>query len=132
VLGRHAGHIGTSILSNSRKIHSGDDSDLMNTAEIAQARTRIAAMGIDVSGMSDDDIQTMVAERCRRFLEEAPMAAAAAATVILDGIKADRWRILVGKDAQRIDELVRQLPEQAYDIDFFESLATKVGWRIAR
>jgi NAD(P)-dependent dehydrogenase (short-subunit alcohol dehydrogenase family) len=124
------GHIGTSIRSNSRKIHSGTESDVMDAAEIAQARTRIASMGMDVSGMSDEDIQSMVAERERRFREEAPMTATAAATVILDGVKADHWRILVGGDAQRIDDLVRQSPERAYDVDFFESFATEVGWRI--
>src|SRR5207247_917876 len=110
------GHIGTSIRSNSRKIHSGTESDVMDAAEIAQARTRIASMGMDVSSMSDEDIQNMVAERERRFREEAPMTATAAATVILDGVKADHWRILVGEDAQRIDDLVRQLPERAYDV----------------
>jgi NAD(P)-dependent dehydrogenase (short-subunit alcohol dehydrogenase family) len=124
------GQIGTSIRSNSRKIHSGTESDVMDAAQIAQARASIASMGTDVSNMSDEDIQKMVAERERRFREEAPMTAAAAATVILDGVKADRWRILVGDDAQRIDDLVRRAPERAYDVDFFESFATEVGWRI--
>jgi NAD(P)-dependent dehydrogenase (short-subunit alcohol dehydrogenase family) len=124
------GHIGTSIRSNSRRIHSGTESDVMDAAEIAQARTRIASTGTEVSSMSDKDIQNMVAERERRFREEAPMTATAAATVILDGVKADRWRILVGEDAQRIDDLVRQSPERAYDVDFFKSFATEVGWRI--
>jgi NAD(P)-dependent dehydrogenase (short-subunit alcohol dehydrogenase family) len=124
------GHIGTSIRSNSRKIHSGTESDVMDAAEIVQARARIASTGADVSSISDEDIQKKVAERERRFREEAPMTATAAATVILDGVKADRWRILVGEDAQRIDDLVRQSPERAYDVDFFESFATKVGWRI--
>ena len=58
------------------------------------------------------------------------MTAAEAATVILDGVKAARWRTLVGEDAQRIDDLVRQSPERAYDVDFFESFAAEVGWRI--
>jgi NAD(P)-dependent dehydrogenase (short-subunit alcohol dehydrogenase family) len=124
------GHIGTSIRSNSRKIHSGTESDVMDAAEIAQARTRIASIGMDVSSMSDEHIQNMVAERERRFREEAPMTATAAATVILDGVKADHWRILVGGDAQRIDDLVRQSPERVDDVDFFESFATEVGWRI--
>ena len=124
------GQIGTSIRTNSRKIHSGTQSDVMNATEIAQERGRIASMGTDVSSMSDEDIQKMVAERERRFRDEAPMTAAAAATVILDGVKADRWRILVGEDAQRIDDLVRHSPEHAYDVDFFESFATEVGWRI--
>jgi hypothetical protein len=70
------------------------------------------------------------AERERRFREEAPISAAAAATIILDGVKADRWRILVGEDAQRLDELVRQSPERAYDLDFFESFAAEAGWRL--
>ncbi len=124
------GHIGTSIRSNSRKIHSGTGSDVMDATEIAQVRARIASTGTDVSSLSDEDIQKMVVERERRFREEAPMTAAEAATVILDGVKADRWRILVGEDARRIDDLVRQSPERAYDVDFFESFATEVGWRI--
>jgi hypothetical protein len=43
--------------------------------------------------------------RTALFREVAPMTAAAAATVILDGVKADRWRILVGEDAKQIDDL---------------------------
>src|SRR6202022_188686 len=43
------GHIGTSIIANSRKILSGNDSDVMTAAEVAQARKRLAAMGIDAS-----------------------------------------------------------------------------------
>ena len=103
---------------------------MLTAAEIAQTRERAAAAGIDVASMSDEDIQTFVAERARRFLEEAPTTAAEAATIILDGVKADRWRILVGHDAQRIDELVRQSPERAYELDFFESFAAEVGWRL--
>ena len=124
------GHIGTSIVANSRKIHGGSDSDTLSPAELAQARERAAAAGMDVSAMSDAEIQAMVQERARRFLEEAPTTAAQAATIILDGVKADRWRILVGKDAQRLDELVRQSPEQAYDLDFFDRFAADSGWRL--
>jgi NAD(P)-dependent dehydrogenase (short-subunit alcohol dehydrogenase family) len=126
------GQIGTSLLSNSRKIHSGNDSEAMDATQIAQVRARVAATGADVSTMSDEDIQTMVAARERRFREEAPMNAAAAATIILDGVKAERWRILVGEDAKGIDELVRRSPERAYDLDFFESFATEFGWRLRR
>ena len=117
------GHIGTEIVANSRKIHSGNESDAMNATEIAQARARMAAMGIDVSDMSDDDIR----KHGRRARTALPRRRAddrgAAATIILDGVKAERWRILVGDDAQRLDELVRQSPERAYDADFFESFA---------
>ena len=124
------GHIGTAIVVNSRKIQGGNPSDEITKTEIDQARLRIAASGKDTSGMSDDDIRAVVTERARRFLEEAPMTAAAAATVILDGVKANRWRILVGDDAHRIDELVRESPERAYEVDFFQDLSAQIGWRL--
>jgi hypothetical protein len=124
------GLIGTSIPLNSRKVQSGDQSGEVSARQIAQARARIASMGRDVSSLSDDDVRRMVAERERRFREDAPTSAAEAATIILDGVKADKWRILVGEDAHHIDEMVRQAPERAYELDFFESLAAKAGWRV--
>jgi len=121
------GHIGTSIVSNSRKIQFGTESDVMGPEEIAQARVRLSASGRDMSQVSDADIQKLFVERARQFREEAPMTAAAAATVILDGVKADRWRILVGRDAHLIDDRVRQAPEDAYDVEFFEAFAAESG-----
>jgi NAD(P)-dependent dehydrogenase (short-subunit alcohol dehydrogenase family) len=125
------GHIGTSIVSNSRKVQSGSDSDSLSADEIVLTRARLTAAGRDASQMSDADIQAMAAERARSFLEDAPTSAAAAATIILDGVRAERWRILVGEDAHRLDERVRQTPEQAYDADFYQSFAAEVGWRLS-
>jgi NAD(P)-dependent dehydrogenase (short-subunit alcohol dehydrogenase family) len=124
------GHIGTSIVSNSRKIQSGSESERLSETEIAVTRRRLNGMGIDTAPMSDEDIQTIAADRARTFRDEAPMTAAAAAKVILDGVKAGRWRILVGDDAHRLDERVRQTPERAYDAEFFQSFAAEAGWRL--
>jgi hypothetical protein len=124
------GHIGTSIVANSRKVLNGTDSDRLSEKEIAQTRVRLTTAGIDVSAMSDEEIQAMVAERARSFREDAPMTAAAAARIILEGVKAGHWRILVGDDAHRLDERVRQTPEQAYDAEFYRSLVEEVGWRL--
>jgi NAD(P)-dependent dehydrogenase (short-subunit alcohol dehydrogenase family) len=126
------GHIGTSIAFNSRKVHYGTDSDAMGPEEIARLRTRLAASGRDVSQVSDADLQALAIERARKFLENAPTTAAAAATVILDGVKAGRWRILVGQDAHVLDEMVRQAPEDAYEAAFFERFTSSVGWRVGR
>jgi NAD(P)-dependent dehydrogenase (short-subunit alcohol dehydrogenase family) len=124
------GHIGTSILVNSRRIQSGSATDVLTPAEIERMRARLAATGTDVAKLSSDDIQKIWAERVRRFEEAAPTSAAEAAAIILDGVKAERWRILVGKDAERLDERVRQDPEQAYEADFFARFAKEVGWRL--
>jgi NAD(P)-dependent dehydrogenase (short-subunit alcohol dehydrogenase family) len=124
------GHIGTSIVSNSRKIQSGTDSDRLSDNEVALTRVRLGMAGVDTAKMSDEDIQAFAAERARSVREEAPTSAAQAAKIILDGVKAERWRILVGDDADRLDERVRQTPEQAYDLDFYQSFAAEVGWRL--
>jgi NAD(P)-dependent dehydrogenase (short-subunit alcohol dehydrogenase family) len=126
------GHVGTSIVSNSRKIQNATESDVPSPQEIAQLRIRLAAAGRDMSQVSDADIQKFAVERARRFLEDAPMDAAQAAAVILEGVKAGRWRILVGRDAEYLDAIVRQDPESAYDADFFQKFAGEVGWRVGR
>ena len=124
------GHIGTSIVSNTRKVQSGSESDRLNPNEVLQMRQRLKGMGVDVAAMSDEDVQQAAQDRARTFRDEAPTTAAQAAKIILDGVKAGQWRILVGDDAHRLDQKVRQAPEEAYTLEFYESLIKDVGWRI--
>ena len=124
------GHIGTGIAANSRKLHTGNTTDVLTPTEIARARARMAGINPAAVNLSDADIQRLAVERERSFEADAPMTAAAAATVILDGVKADRWRILVGRDADTLDAMVRHNPEGAYEPEFFQTLATEVGWRL--
>jgi NAD(P)-dependent dehydrogenase (short-subunit alcohol dehydrogenase family) len=122
------GHIGTSIVSNTRMVQSG--SERLNADEVLQARQRLKGLGVDVAAKSDEDIQTIALDRARSFRDEAPTTAAEAAKIILDGVKAGQWRILVGEDAHRLDARVRQAPESAYTEEFYQSFAKEVGWRI--
>ena len=124
------GHIGTSIVSNSRKIQSGSESDALTPNEVTATRQRLKGIGVDTTAMSDTEIEKIALDRARNFLENAPTSAAAAAKIILDGVKADRWRILVGDDAHMLDERVRQSPEKAYTSEFYQSFAKEVGWRL--
>ena len=122
------GHIGTGIRMNSLKVQAHTDSDEVDATQLAQARARLVSMGRDVSALSDADIKAMLAERARRFVTDAPTSAAEAATIILDGVKADRLRILVGPDAQLIDRMVREDPDHAYEPEFFARFAEAAGW----
>ncbi len=106
------GHIGTSIVSNSRKIQSGSESERLTEVEIGVTRERLKGMGVDTAPMSDEDIQKLALDRARSFRDEAPTTAAQAAKIILDGVKAGRWRILVGDDAHKLDVRVRKTPEE--------------------
>ena len=122
------GHIGTSIVANSRVIQNG--SNELTPNDLLATRQRLAGMNVDVSKMSDADIQKVADDRAKSFLEDAPTSAAQAAKIILDGVKAGKWRILVGDDAQKLDVRVRQTPEQAYEPEFYQNFAKEVGWRI--
>ena len=110
------GHIGTDIVLNTRKLQ-GADPDGMTAEEIAEIRASVAQRGIPLDGVSDEDLAKMVVMMGESFRDNAPTSAAQAATIILDGVKANRWRILVGDDAVKLDEAVRADPERAYDPD---------------
>lgn len=94
------GHIGTSIVANS------------------------ARYGADE--LTDEELAVMD-EFADAFRDNAPMTAGEAATVILDGVRQDRWRILVGQDAEELDQVVRADPENAYDFDHFANMLGQVG-----
>ena len=56
------------------------------------------------------------------FRDNAPVTAAQAATIILEGVRKGQWRILVGDDAQVLDRLVRESPETTYEPSFLQLL----------
>ena len=63
----------------------------------------------------------------RGFHDSAPLSAAGAATVILDGVRSGAWRILVGADAHSLDEFVRAHPDDAYDYAKLTAAASEAG-----
>jgi NAD(P)-dependent dehydrogenase (short-subunit alcohol dehydrogenase family) len=103
------GHIGTDIVKNSRLLLGGD---MLDTPSIREAMAR---RGFDHSSMTDDEVANVSRMMEEGFKTMAPTTAAQAATIILDGVRAGKWRILVGDDAGKLDEAVRANPEAAYD-----------------
>jgi NAD(P)-dependent dehydrogenase (short-subunit alcohol dehydrogenase family) len=118
------GHIGTSIVFNSGAYFGRDPKEL-DATQVADARDRIASRGIDLSGASDEDVRNVMVMMAEGFRDNAPTTAGQAATIILDGVRAGRWRILVGEDAHVLDEAVRADPEAAYEPEFLERLRAK-------
>jgi NAD(P)-dependent dehydrogenase (short-subunit alcohol dehydrogenase family) len=99
------GHIGTDIVLNSRELLGVD---------LDEARTQMARRGLPTDGLSDGDVQNMMKMFGEMFRDNAPLTAEQAAAIILDGVRAGKWRILVGDDAVALDEAVRADPEGAY------------------
>jgi hypothetical protein len=120
------GHIGTDIVTNSRKILSGSQTSV----DVPAVRRALAAQGADLSAMSDDQVRGFVEAQADAFRDNAPTTASQAATIILDGARAGKWRILVGQDAEFMDTLVRERPEDAYTPDFYQAIVKGTNWKI--
>jgi NAD(P)-dependent dehydrogenase (short-subunit alcohol dehydrogenase family) len=115
------GHIGTSIVFNSGAYFGRHPKELTHE-HIEQARARFAAEGVDLTAASDEDLRAGMMMMAEGFRDNAPTSAAQAATIILDGVRAGDWRILVGDDAHRLDEAVRADPIDAYEPEFLARL----------
>ena len=82
------GHVGTGIVGNSMRV--------LGVEPAAELREALLKMDTD-------------------FREKAPVSAAEAAAIILGGVRAGAWRIIIGEDAARLDTVVRASPDAAYD-----------------
>jgi len=116
------GHIGTSIMENSSKVLGKPWGHELPDEEVAVIRQRMLAAGLPVGNVPDDHIRQMLADRAEAFRTQAPTTAGEAASVILEGVRNNQWRILIGQDARDLDRLVREAPEEAYEKSFVEKL----------
>jgi NAD(P)-dependent dehydrogenase (short-subunit alcohol dehydrogenase family) len=114
------GHVGTDIIANSRRALGLAEPAAMTLAELdrlipASARAGLVRAGLLAEDASVDDVRRALARLEADFRDKAPVTAAQAATLILDGVRSGAWRILVGRDAALLDAGVRAKPESAYD-----------------
>jgi len=116
------GHIGTSIVINSSKVLGKGEAMDMSAKDVARMRDQLVKRGLPVADVEDDQIRAMIQQFGIIFRDHAPTTATQAAQVILDGVRNDKWRILVGEDAKVLDRMVRESPEDAYEKSFMEAL----------
>jgi NAD(P)-dependent dehydrogenase (short-subunit alcohol dehydrogenase family) len=109
------GHVGTNIVGNSLRAHGVPDPASLTVEELEQARQALAARGLPVDGVPAAELGQVLAKL--NFRDSAPLTAAAAATIILDGVRSGAWRVLVGEDAKLLDTFIRANPERSYDYD---------------
>jgi NAD(P)-dependent dehydrogenase (short-subunit alcohol dehydrogenase family) len=125
------GHIGTSIVTNSAAVLGRPSPKEMTAEDLRPLRERLERAGLPGEAMSDDQLRFALQQLAENFRDNAPLSAAGAAKVILDGIRSDTWRILVGEDAKELDRRVRAAPEEAYERSFLEALHAQGHLRFA-
>jgi NAD(P)-dependent dehydrogenase (short-subunit alcohol dehydrogenase family) len=114
------GHVGTDIIANSLRARGLPAAEQMSDAQVEELIPRdtqaaLIGAGMLAEGASADDLRQMLVRANADFRDKAPVSAAEAAAIILDGVRAGAWRILVGEDAKKLDAAVRAKPEAAYD-----------------
>ena len=124
------GHVGTDIIVNSLRARGLPEPERMSDAQLEEliprdVQAELIRVGVLAEGASADELRQMLARMNAEFRDNAPLSAAEAATVILDGVRSGAWRILVGDDARTLDAAVRAKPEAAYD--YAELASTAAG-----
>jgi NAD(P)-dependent dehydrogenase (short-subunit alcohol dehydrogenase family) len=114
------GHVGTDIVANSLRARGLPAPGQMSEAQLEEliprdAQAKLISAGLLAEGASADDLRRMLVRANTDFRDKAPVSAAEAATVVLDGVRSGAWRILIGEDAALIDAAVRAKPGAAYD-----------------
>jgi NAD(P)-dependent dehydrogenase (short-subunit alcohol dehydrogenase family) len=71
----------------------------------------LSRMGVEPADLSERELEQTAAVLNELFVA----TPSEAATIILDALRAGRWRILVGYDAHHLDETIRVDPEHAYE-----------------
>ena len=125
------GHVGTSIITNSARVLGKPDALEMPAKDVARVRDQLVKRGVPIGDMTDDQLRAVMHQLAVNFRDNAPTTAAQAATIILDGVRNDAWRILVGDDAHALDRLVRETPDTAYETSFLQELQRQGYMRFA-
>ena len=114
------GHVGTNIVRNSLIARGLPAPEHLSDAQAEEVfspgvRDALTRAGVLPKEPTGEDLRQFLVRANADFRDKAPVSAAQAATIILDGVRAGTWRILIGEDAKMIDERVRAKPDAAYD-----------------
>lgn len=124
------GHIGTSIVVNTLRSQGVKMPKDMKAEELAGLRAWMTVRKIPHEAMSDEQLREVMQKQFESFKELAPVSAAHAAEQILNAVKANQWRLLIGDDAVFLDKAARENPNELYDPAFLEQLRARPNRRL--
>jgi NAD(P)-dependent dehydrogenase (short-subunit alcohol dehydrogenase family) len=109
------GSVGTDILDNTRRAHGLPGPEDLSDEQTEEARDFLVTAKLVAPDASPGEVRKTLVRLEKEGKDKAPLSAAEAAAIILDGVRSGAWRILVGKDVAFVDERIRSRPESAYD-----------------
>ena len=123
------GHVSTNIVANSMRARGLLPVGEQLTEDQQKTLAELIRRGALPEGASAEELRQLLEKMNSGFRNSAPLDAAGAATIILDGVRSGAWRILVGQDAEGLDGFVRAKPEAAYDYALLASMAANARGR---
>ena len=122
------GYVGTDIAINTGRILGHKEPKDWSDEDVEKEREFRKKIGTSAGGLfeqlpdiSNDEFRAN-AQAQREAYRDAPVSPEQAARIMIDGVKTEQWRILVGKDAEALDKAVRKDPLSTYDLDFSENV----------
>ena len=120
------GRVNTGIAENSRRPLGLPEWEQLSDAELMDlipeaGRAILLATGLLTEGFSANDLRQAI-PRLKNELQGKGFTAVQAATIILDGVRSGAWRILVGEEAEMLDEQVRANPEAPFNYDNYAEM----------
>jgi NAD(P)-dependent dehydrogenase (short-subunit alcohol dehydrogenase family) len=120
------GQVTTDMATNSRRALGQPDIEQLSDDELtkqipAEARSVLAVMGLLAEDASADDLRRAL-PRIKDAFKDQGFLPAQVATIILDGVLSGAWRILVGDEAEMLDEQARANPEAPFDYDNYATM----------
>jgi NAD(P)-dependent dehydrogenase (short-subunit alcohol dehydrogenase family) len=127
------GVVSTDIATSSRRALGLPEWEQLSDAELLEqipdiGRAILIGMGLLAEDFSADDLRRAI-PRLKAELQGKGFTAAQAATIILDGVRSGAWRVLVGEEAEMLDEQVRANPDAPFN---YENYAEMYGPLIAQ
>ncbi len=113
------GHIGTSIAINSRKLIGLPEIEDIPEENLTLMREAMENADILPEQITNEQLRDVLRRQGEDFRDNAPVSSAEGARIILDGVRNEQWRILVGEDAKMLDQMARTYPEEIYDPEFY-------------
>ncbi len=112
------GHVGSDIAINTGRILGNNYPNELSEEEIDGIRASLEQSdGSGQNQMTNNDVRAAIRQQAEDY-RRGGLTPARAAEIILDGVRREHWRILVGSDADALDRAVRKSPSRAYDLDF--------------
>jgi NAD(P)-dependent dehydrogenase (short-subunit alcohol dehydrogenase family) len=120
------GQVNTGMAENSRRALGLPEFEQLSDAELMQqipeeGRAVLIGMGLLAEGFSAADLRQAI-PRIRDEFRDKGFTAAQAAAIILDGVRSGSWRILVGDEAEMLDEQARANPEAPFDYERYPEM----------